>query len=257
MEYSVCLFIIVSYVEIAHARVFSADLNARSVNRLPRDVQNTVLTPLRFHVASKISARFASTLVTSVMENKSPQNKEALFLVYLPQAAFISNFSMVVGDKLYLGQVKEKTAAREEYENAKNNSLNTGLVSQSNDRAVRGMDRFEIRINVAPNSTAEFRLNYQQLLERKKGFYEQVISVRPKQIVPVLNVSLDIQESQDLSYLDVMKIRKEPSDSLVKGNPLAVTRQASPKSVYIEYSPSEEEQKRQGFDGIDGDFIVR
>ena len=109
MEYSVCLFIIVSYVEIAHARVFSADLNARSVNRLPRDVQNTaVLTPLRFHVASKISARFASTLVTSVMENKSPQNKEALFLVYLPQAAFISNFSMVVGDKLYLGQVKER-----------------------------------------------------------------------------------------------------------------------------------------------------
>ena len=149
-------------------RMFSADLNARSVNRLPRDVQNTVLTPLRFHVASKISARFASTLVTSVMENKSPQNKEALFLVYLPQAAFISNFSMVVGDKLYLGQVTEKTAAREEYENAKNNSLNTGLVSQSNDRAVRGMDRFEIRINVAPNSAAEFRLNYHT--GRKNGF---------------------------------------------------------------------------------------
>jgi len=238
--------------------VFTADVDARS-SRLPRNVPNDALTPLsQLHVASKIFSRFANTLVTSVMENKSPNNKEAKFTVQLPQTAFISNFSMVVDGKLYIGVVKERNAAREEYEKAKNKSLNTGLVSQKpSESPVRGMDVFHISMNVAPNSSVEFRLNYQQLLERRKGYYEQVISVRPKQIVPILKVVIDIEEPQTLSYVDVMEIRKDPSDALVKDNPLAMKRETSPKSMHIEYSPSEDDQKKQGVGGVSGDFIVR
>ena len=248
-----CISILLSFVDLASTKMFTADVDLRS-NRLPRNVQNNDLAPLSLQIASKISSRFANTLVTSIMVNKSPRNQEAKFLVQLPETAFISNFSMVVDGKLYIGVVKEKDAAKEEYEKAKDESLNTGLVSQSSDVAVRGMDLFEIAFNVAPNSTAEFRLNYQQLLQRKKGYYEQVISVRPKQIVPVLKVVVDIEEPQPLSYVDVMKIRKDPSDALEKGNPFAVVRETSPKSVHIEYSPSEE---KQGLQGIYGDFIVR
>ena len=237
---------------MASSKLFTVDVDPRS-NRVPRNVQSNDLTPLSLQIASKISSRFANTLVTSVLENKSPTNKEAKFVVQLPETAFISNFSMVVDGKLYIGVVKEKAAAKKEYEKAKNESLNTGLVSQSG-VAVRGMDLFEIAFNVAPNSTAEFRLNYQQLLQRKKGYYEQVISVRPKQIVPVLKVVVDIEEPQPLSYVDVMKIRKDPSDPLEKGNPLAVVKETSPKSVHIEYNPSGE---KQGRGGIYGDFIVR
>ena len=83
-----------------------------------------------------------------------------------------------------------------------------------------------------------------------------MISVRPKQIVPVLNVSIDIEEPQTLSFVDVIKIRKHPSDSLVK-DPAAKMAKTSPRSVHIEYSPNEDEQKKQGLQGIDGDFIVR
>ena len=251
-------FLFLSCVRLASTKVFTADVDARS-SRLPRNVPNDTLTPLsQLHVASKIFSRFANTLVTSVMENKSPKNKEAKFTVQLPQTAFISNFSMVVDGKLYIGVVKERNAAREEYEKAKNKSLNTGLVSQKpSESPVRGMDVFHISMNVAPNSSVEFRLNYQQLLERRKGYYEQVISVRPKQIVPVLKVVIDIEEPQTLSYVDVMEIRKDPSDALVKDNPLAMKRETSPKSMHIEYSPSEDDQKKQGVGGVSGDFIVR
>ena len=247
-----CISILLSLADLASSKLFTADVDPRS-NRVPRNVQNNDLTPLSLQIASKISSRFANTLVTSVLENKSPTNQETKFVVQLPETAFISNFSMVVDGKLYIGVVKEKAAAKKEYEKAKNESLNTGLVSQSG-VAVRGMDLFEIAFNVAPNSTAEFRLNYQQLLQRKKGYFEQVISVRPKKIVPVLKVVVDIEEPQPLSYVDVMKIRKDPSDPLVKGNPLAVVKETSPKSVHIEYNPSEE---KQGRGGIYGDFIVR
>lgn len=248
-----CISVLLSFADLASTKIFTADVDPRS-NRVPRNVQNDDLTPLSLQIASKISSRFANTLVTSIMENKSPKNQEAKFVVQLPETAFISNFSMAVDGKLYIGVVKEKATAKKEYEKAKNDNLNTGLVSQSSGVAVRGMDLFEIAFNVAPNSTAEFRLNYQQLLQRKKGYYEQVISVRPKQIVPVLKVIVDIEEPQPLSYVDVMKIRKDPSDVLEKGNPLAVVRETSPKSVHIEYSPSEE---KQGLQGIYGDFIVR
>ena len=142
MKSYVSFFLLLTFADLARTKLFTADLDARS-SRLPRNVQNKLLTPLSLHVASKISSRFANTLVTSVMENTSPQNKEATFVVQLPQTAFISSFSMEVDGVLYIGQVKEKNAAKEEYEKAKNKSLNTGLVSQQSEPGVRGMDKFE------------------------------------------------------------------------------------------------------------------
>ena len=251
--YRLALLLILA--EHASTRTFTADVDP-SLSRHPRDVNSAaVLTPLSLNVTSQISSRFANTLVTSTLENKSPQNQEAKFVVQIPETAFISNFSMVVNGKHYIGKVKEKNAAKNEYEKAKNESKNTGLVSSTgSEQAVRGMDVFNIAISVAPNSSAEFRLNYQQLLVRRKGYYEQAISVRPKQIVPVLGVVVDIEEPQALSYVDVMKIRENPSDPVVKGNPLAAITNVSPTSVHIEYNPGEDEQ---GPTGVNGDFILR
>lgn len=256
MEYCFYIFVLLNFALLASPKEFTADFVPRS-NRAPRSAQDNVLTPLRLQITSKISSRFANTLVTSTMENNSSRSKEARFAVHLPETAFISNFSMVVDGNVYVGMVKEKSVATAEYSKAKNNSLNTGLVSQSSKGSIRGMDTFEIAFNVAPQSAAEFRLNYQQLLERKKGYYEQVISVRPKLIIPLLEVVVDIDEPQSLSFVDVMKIRNDPSDKVELGNPLVTVHNNSQKSVHIEYSPSEEDQRRLGANGIFGDFIVR
>jgi len=249
------LLLILGLAEYASTTTFTADVDP-SFSRHARDVDSAaVLTPLSLDVTSQISSRFANTLVTSTLENRSPQNQEAKFVVQIPETAFISNFSMMVNGKHYIGKVREKNAAFNEYEKAKNESRNTGLVSSiGSNQALRGMDVFNIAISVAPNSTAEFRLNYQQLLVRRKGYYEHAISIRPKQIVPVLRVVVDIEEPQVLSYVNVMKIRENPSDPVVPGNPLAAKTTVSPTSVHIEYNPSEDEQ---GPTGVHGDFIIR
>jgi len=256
MQLYLCsLVFLLILAEYASTTTFTADVDP-SLRRHLRCVNSAaVLTPLSLNVVSQISSRFANTLVTSVLENKSPRNQEAKFVVQIPETAFISNFSMVVDEKHYIGKVKEKNAARNEYEKAKKKSKNTGLVSSTeSEQALRGMDVFDIAINVAPNSRAEFRLNYQQLLVRRKGYYEQAISIRPKQIVPVLKVVVDIEEPQSLSYVDVMKIRKSPSEAAVEGNSLAAVTNVSPTSVHIDYNPSEDEQ---GETGVHGDFIIR
>ena len=255
LSYFYSLAFLLNLAEYTSTTIFTADVDPR-LSRHPRDVNNAaVLTPLSLNVSSQISSRFANTLVTSTLENRSPHNVEAKFVVQLPETAFISDFSMVVNGKHYIGKVKEKNAAKKEFEKAKKENKSTGLVSSTeSDQAVRGMDVFTIAISVAPNSSAEFRLNYQQLLVRRKGYYEQVISIRPKQIVPVLKVVVDIEEPQALSYVDVMKIRENPSDAVVKGNPLAAVTNVSPASVHVEYNPSEDEQ---GPTGVHGDFIIR
>ena len=252
-------FLAVIFVEYASTKSFTVDLDP-SLSRHPRDVQSAIVqSPLSLHVASKISSRFANTLVTRTLENKSPKNQEAKFAVQLPETAFISNFSMVVNGKQYNALVKERKAATDEYDNAKKKGQTNPVSSTGSLQAVRmrGMDVFEIAISVAPNSSAEFRLSYQQLLVRRKGYYEQAISIRPKQIIPVLKVVVDIEEPQALSYVGVMKIRKNPNDALEKGNPLAVVTYQSPTSVHIEYNPNEDEQRNQESAGVDGDFIVR
>ncbi len=163
---------------------------------------------------------------------------------------------MVVNGTRYIGKVKEKKVADIEYHKAKDEDLIAGpvhLIFSGSQLPVRGMAIFEAKINMPPKSWAEFYLSYQQLLVRRKGNYEQVISIRPKQIVPVLKVVVDIEEPQALSHVDVMN----PSDAIEKGNPLATVKYTSPPSVHIEYNPIENDQKNQGRKGVDGDFIVR
>ena len=257
--FGLSFLLFLSITEFTRSKSFTAHLDP-SLSRRPRDVQNDMLTPLSLHVASKITSRFANTLVTSTLENRSLKSREAKFVVLLPETAFISNFSMVVNETHYIGKVKEKQVAETEYHNAKQEDIIAGLVSlilSASQLPIRGMDNFEIKINMAPKSRAEFYLSYQQLLVRRNGYYEQVISIRPKQIVPELKVVVDIEEPQALRYVDVMKIRQYPSDALEKGNPLATVTYTSPTLVHIEYNPSENDQKNQGLEGVDGDFIVR
>lgn len=46
------------------------------------------------HVRSDVRMRFATTEVTSVMANNQNYSTDVSFNVYLPDQAFISNFSM-------------------------------------------------------------------------------------------------------------------------------------------------------------------
>lgn len=48
------------------------------------------------HIRSEVQYRFATTHVTSSLLNEDLKDKEAVFDVTLPEAAFISNFSLQV-----------------------------------------------------------------------------------------------------------------------------------------------------------------
>ena len=117
----------------------------------------------------------------------------------------------------------------------------------------RGYELFSVSVNVRSTSTVYFKLQYQQLLERKFGLYENRISVRPNQIVQHLSAEVDIYEPQGITDLTVF----EPSFTNSVQVQDTVITEVSPSLRHIRYEPSAERQALISDDGNFGDLVIR
>ncbi|MGH0184437.1 UNVERIFIED_CONTAM: hypothetical protein FKN15_014892 [Acipenser sinensis] len=83
-----------------------------------------------FHVDCKVTSRFAHNVLTSRMANRANASREVTFDVELPKHAFISNFSMTIDGKTYVGVVKKKEEAKQQYDQAVSRGQSAGLVNR-------------------------------------------------------------------------------------------------------------------------------
>ncbi|EDL24768.1 inter alpha-trypsin inhibitor, heavy chain 4, isoform CRA_a [Mus musculus] len=148
-------------------------------------------------VDSRVSSRFAHTVVTSRVVNRADAVQEATFQVELPRKAFITNFSMIIDGVTYPGVVKEKAEAQKQYSAAVGRGESAGIVKTTG----RQTEKFEVSVNVAPGSKITFELIYQELLQRRLGMYELLLKVRPQQLVKHLQDLLDFLHPLDLLLL--------------------------------------------------------
>ncbi|XP_078611702.1 inter-alpha-trypsin inhibitor heavy chain H4-like [Branchiostoma floridae x Branchiostoma japonicum] len=208
------------------------------------------------HVDSRVTSRFATVTVESKLANRGDRGREAVFTVQLPETAFISNFSMVINDTLYVGTVMEKGAARQAYDAAVEAGESAGHVAQE---SPRGREEFRISINVGAEEKVTFQLTYQEFLVRRLGIYEHVISIRPEQIIPDMRITVDLRESQGFSFLRVPDIRTSDllTDQSTDELSTATVSRVSPEHYTVTYSPSEQEQAAMSAQGIMGDFVVQ
>lgn len=51
------------------------------------------------------------------------------------------------------------------------------------------METFKTEVHVPPGSKVEFELHYQEMLQRKLGFYTHTLHIQPGRLVPLLQVS--------------------------------------------------------------------
>ncbi|XP_075930625.1 inter-alpha-trypsin inhibitor heavy chain H4-like isoform X2 [Petromyzon marinus] len=208
-------------------------------------------------VVSRITSRYAHTTINSWVLNTASHGKEVTFHVQLPEAAFISAFSMTVRNKTYPGVVKEKEQAKQVYSSAVAQGWSAGLVATRE----RETDKFMVSVNVGAGSRALFTLSYEELLQRKLAWYEHVVSVRPQQTVDNLTVEVSIEEKAGLSRITVPPLRTSnliTNDVGVDADPppaTSIVRTAT--SVVVRFQPSVEQQLALAKDGVLGDFIVR
>ena len=62
-------------------------------------------------------------------------------------------------------------------------------------------------LKVGPQQGVTFNLTYQEILERRLGFYDHVLYIDPGQPVDDMRVDVSIEENREISYLHVPPIR--------------------------------------------------
>lgn len=67
------------------------------------------------NIDSQIINRYATTVVSHKFENINSQPQETVVSVILPEDAYITEFVMIINDKSYKSYVKEKSEAKEIY----------------------------------------------------------------------------------------------------------------------------------------------
>uniref|UniRef100_A0A4W4HMM0 Inter-alpha-trypsin inhibitor heavy chain family member 6 n=1 Tax=Electrophorus electricus TaxID=8005 RepID=A0A4W4HMM0_ELEEL len=193
-----------------------------------------------YHVHCTVMSRYALTTVESTVWNQFHLTKEAAFEVDLPASAFISNFTITSGGKVYVAQVKERAAARKFYDAAKKHGKIAGLVATKS----RETEKFRVVVSMPPAIHMSFSISYEELLTRRLGRYELALGLRPGQPVQNLSVDITIAEQSGISF---MKAEVPPSTQV----------QQNPYCAHIHYSPTLEQQRNLSPKGLNADFVIQ
>ncbi|NWW00922.1 ITIH3 inhibitor, partial [Oreocharis arfaki] len=201
-------------------------------------------------IDSKVTSRFAHNVITSRAVNRGNVSKEVFFDVELPKTAFITNFSMTIDGVTYPGTIKEKEAAKKQYEKAVSRGQTAGLVKASG----RKTEKFTVSVNIKAASKVTFELTYEELLKRRFGKYEMFIKVKPKQLVKDFEIEVDIFEPQGITELEAEGtfITNELQNTIKKT--------FSGKKGHISFKPALDQQRtcaNCSQSVLDGDFTVR
>lgn len=164
-------------------------------------VSTDAINVLELEVTSRVTIRYARVLVRSLMENEAPRDQEARFHVRLPKEAYITSFILITNNKTITAVIKEKGKAQEMYDKAKSDNVTAGHVTQQGVSDDLDSDVFQIEVNVAATDTVEFRLEYEELVQRHAGKYSQKIYVDSKHVVPKLEVKCEFKEKQKFKVM--------------------------------------------------------
>ena len=223
------------------------------------DTQNDVIAAppeiTDFIVRSTISARFAKVKINTRVFNDAKGGRETMFQVQFPKEAFISELKMTIGNEVRYGVVKEKKEAQDIYDKAKEEGQSAGQIKQQPSPLGRDMDTYVINVNVASESSTEFELTYNELIEMKFGRLTQRIHVEPRQVVGNLSVRVDVWDPQGIQYFAYTL----PNSTQVLESSIGETAivHASMNTRELQYKPSVTEQEANDqTKGINGNLVI-
>ncbi|MGD2159549.1 MAG: marine proteobacterial sortase target protein [Gammaproteobacteria bacterium] len=137
-----------------------------SVWLLPEDGIHINALLLETDVHFDVSGMIARATIKQRFKNTSSLWAEGVYIFPLPENAAVDHFNLRIGDRLIEGQIHERSAAKRQYETAKKEGRQAGLIEQQ--RA----NIFKTSLaNVAPGEEITVEFEYQQTLEYRDGRY--------------------------------------------------------------------------------------
>ncbi|XP_054480726.1 inter-alpha-trypsin inhibitor heavy chain H5 [Anoplopoma fimbria] len=235
---------------------FDLDIAPR---RVPRQVKTLLSKETKPHIQelsikTTIISRYAFTAVHCAMLNRHSAAAEGVFQFQIPAGAYISNFTMIIGGRVYQSEVTPK-GKRVKQENSKARNKESG------DASPEEVEVFRMAASIPGRNRAVFLLTYEELLQRRLGRYELVTSLRPLQLVSRLSLDVTIVDHSPVTDLQVLPLRNGRSTGTktpAKPELPVTTVIKNEKNVCkITFSPNIVQQAKITTNGILGDFVIR
>ncbi|XP_039375604.1 inter-alpha-trypsin inhibitor heavy chain H2 isoform X1 [Mauremys reevesii] len=201
-----------------------------------------------YKVQSTITSRLVDTMIQSKVENKAKHAQNLVFDVQIPKGAFIHNFTMNINGITFTSSIREKSAARQQYAQARAKGKAAGIVRSS----ALDMENFKAELNVPGGMKVQFEIHYQEMMRRKLGSYEYVIPLQPGRLAKHLEVDVRIIEPQGLRYVHV-------PNSLGDHFAGITTISKGEKKAHVSFKPTVAQQRKCptcSATAVDGNFVV-
>merc|ERR1712038_264455 len=160
----------------------------------------------KFYVDTQIQFRYAVTNIETQIRNRHDEVKEVFFDMFIPQEAFVSNFSMVIKGKTYEAKVETKEVAEQTYEKSTSTS---GLVASNSLPEFTDGKQVTFSAKLDPTEKATFHLRYEEQLQRSEnGKYNYEINIQPQnQKIPDFKIMVNINDSLPMEGLSVKRVK--------------------------------------------------
>uniref|UniRef100_A0A674J2I5 Inter-alpha-trypsin inhibitor heavy chain 2 n=1 Tax=Terrapene triunguis TaxID=2587831 RepID=A0A674J2I5_9SAUR len=201
-----------------------------------------------YKVQSTIMSRLVDTMIQSKVENKAKHAQNLVFDVQIPKGAFIHNFTMNINGITFTSSIREKSAARQQYAQARAKGKAAGIVRSN----ALDMENFKAELNVPGGMKVQFEIHYQEVMRRKLGSYEYVIPLQPGRLAKHLEVDVRIIEPQGLRYVHV-------PNSLGDHFAGITTITKGEKKAHVSFKPTVAQQRKCptcSTTAVDGNFVV-
>ncbi|CAB1421826.1 unnamed protein product [Pleuronectes platessa] len=226
-----------------------------SPRRVPRQVKTLLSKEIKPHITelaikTTIISRYAFTAVHCAMLNRHSAASEGVFHFQIPAGAYVSNFTMIIGGRVYQSEVRPK-GKRVKQDNGKPKHKESGDASSEPEVEV-----FKMAVSIPGRNRAVFLLTYEELLQRRLGRYEHVTSLKPLQLVSRLSLDVTIADHSLIQDLQVLPLRngKTPARPEL---PITTAIRHEKNAWRITFSPNIVQQAKISTSGLLGDFVIR
>ena len=113
-----------------------------------------------------VSGPTARTRLTQMFHNPSATHVEAVYVYPLPEGAAVDTLKMVIGERVVVGSIKEREAAKAIYERAKADGKKAALVEQERPNIFTNSVA-----NIGPGETVVVQIEYQETVRRTGNEY--------------------------------------------------------------------------------------
>jgi CheY-like chemotaxis protein len=119
------------------------------------------------HVDVAVSGFLARVTLTQEYHNPYDQKIEAVYTFPMSHRGAVDGFKMIVGERIVEGEVKEREAARQIYEQARDAGYVASLLEQERPNIFT-----QSVANIEPEATVKIEISYIEFVEEKDGEYE-------------------------------------------------------------------------------------